>query len=91
LEKLNDLLQKIKNFNGNHFQEMTNRCVITTFSLVLQQHYDLTTHQILNKALGIISSFRATAAITRVAQILKPRVHAHKLSVFTQYVFHRLK
>jgi hypothetical protein len=37
LEKLAELLQKLKNFNSAHFHQVTNKGVLSTFSLVLQE------------------------------------------------------
>ena len=67
LEKLSELLTKLKNFNTAHFHQLTNKGVVSTFSQVLSQNHQMHSFQILQRVLGLVSDFRAGTAALRLA------------------------
>ena len=82
MEKLTELLHKLKNFNSSQFDQLTQKGLLSTFNAVVNQDYNLNMKHIFINFCESISQFRTSAAIVRITLISKSRILFNKIYGF---------
>jgi len=88
LNKLSDLLHKLKNFKGIDFNPLATKGVLSTLAIILQQDQTLTSHQALQQGLQILTQHTNGLVAMRLAYFFKSKLAAQKLHAFTAIKLH---
>ena len=85
MEKLTELLHKLKNFNSTQCNQLTQKGLLSLFNIVLKQDYNLNMNHIFINFCQSIAQFRTSAAIVRINLIGKSRILLNKIYGFQRY------